>query len=453
MKNLICITGSSGVGKSTLSKFLYFIFGCNDVVTINGDDAHKWERGDTNWNIHTHLNPSSNNLHEEIESLKKLISGESIMRKRYNHDTGKFDAPVNIDPKEIILYEGLHALYGTMSELCDIGIFVETERDLLTQWKVERDTTKLGYTVDEVKSAIKRREIDESLYIEPQKQKADIIIRFEEKRDKKVHLECTYVTGVGKEIGKKIKTMYDRHRDFLSLCEMTSLEYDLVQHQGGNISYKFEDKMVITSSGKNMGDVTLLDGFSLCDSEGNLLDFSQNRPSMEYGVHLKIPHNFVLHTHPIHLNTILCSKESKKIVSEILKDYDYNYVPYFTPGQDLKNNFIPNSENTINLLESHGLICSGYSFQEVFTTSMEINQLCKIWLLKNSKNFKQFSTKNKVHGFLFPDAVVLPESMRSVNDYMLSLHREVGLTSNFLSEKEIHKLSGMEEEKYRKSLV
>ena len=62
MKNVICITGSSGVGKSTLSKFLYFIFGCNDVVTLNGDDAHRWERGDTNWDIYTHLNPSANNL-------------------------------------------------------------------------------------------------------------------------------------------------------------------------------------------------------------------------------------------------------------------------------------------------------------------------------------------------------------------------------------------------------
>jgi len=454
MKNVICITGSSGVGKSTLSKFLYFIFGCNDVVTLNGDDAHRWERGDTNWEIYTHLNPSANNLDKELENLKNLSSGESITREKYNHDTGKFDAPMDIDPKEVIVYEGLHALYGAISELCDIGIFVETERDLLTQWKVERDTTKRGYTIDQVKAAIKRREIDESLYIEPQKENADIIIRFEEKRDGRVHLDLVCQSVEHIVLANRIKSLYDRHRDFLTLCEKTSFEYELVQTQGGNISYKFEDKIVITSSGKDLGDVTLLDGFSVCDDQGVLLDKSQGRPSMETGFHLKIPHTFVLHTHPIHLNTILCCVEAKEIISSILSNYDYTYIDYYTPGDDLKNNFKVSSDIKIYLLESHGLVCSGDSFKEIFDTTMEINELCKQWLFNNSKAFKKLYNQDRrgKFNFLFPDAVVLEEKMKSINDFMLKLHKEVGLKSNFLSESEIHKLLNMKEEKYRKSL-
>ena len=45
MKNtLINIGGSSGVGKTTLSTFLSFIF--TDALHLSGDDLHKWERHD-----------------------------------------------------------------------------------------------------------------------------------------------------------------------------------------------------------------------------------------------------------------------------------------------------------------------------------------------------------------------------------------------------------------------
>ena len=54
---LINIGGSSGVGKTTLSTFLSFIF--TDALHLSGDDLHKWERHDDNWKSKTHLNPSA----------------------------------------------------------------------------------------------------------------------------------------------------------------------------------------------------------------------------------------------------------------------------------------------------------------------------------------------------------------------------------------------------------
>ena len=41
----------------------------------------------------------------------------------------------------------------------------------------------------------------------------------------------------------------------------------------------------------------------------------------------------------------------------------------------------------IVLLENHGLICSGNSFEETFNMSLKINQ-CKEWLIRNSKHLK-----------------------------------------------------------------
>ena len=234
------------------------------------------------------------------------------------------------------------------------------------------------------------------------------------------------------------------------LCRKVSLEYDLVQHGGGNISYKIDDKIVITSSGVDMGEVSLFDGFSLCSRKGKLL--TKNKPSMELEMHLQIPHNVVLHTHPIYLNTILCAENSHEIVSEILHEYDYEHIPYHTPGKDLAK--YVKSEKNIILLDNHGLVCSGSSFLEIFNQSVTINNLCKQWLIDHSLNFKVFSHdyEKQVDAYLFPDAAIIPKT-EVINNYIIDIQAKVGLTSKFLPAEEITKLKNMEEEKYRMKLL
>tara|TARA_R100000008_G_C3579551_1_gene167508 strand:- start:439 stop:1800 length:1362 start_codon:yes stop_codon:yes gene_type:complete len=453
MNTIISISGSSGVGKTTLSRMISLVVGLDNVVHLCGDDLHLWERGDVNWEKHTHLNPEANDLKRGVDDLTSLRNGKKIQRQKYNHDTGKFDPPAEVDPKSIIIYEGLHTLCADSAELSDIKIFVETDKKLKRQWKINRDTQKRGYTVEQVEDVLRRREQDELLYIQPQKENADAVIRFEEKRDRTVHLEYTANTKESLALLERVKKMYDMHREFLLLCKKTSFEYDLVQHGGGNVSYKFEDKMIITSSGRDMSEVFMLSGFSVCDLSGVSIDNQRERPSMEVGFHSKINHPVVFHTHPIYLNTILCSNESEEIMSEILYEYDYDYVSYVTPGEDLSATL--NQENVIILLENHGLICSGSSFIEVFDTSMRINQLCKEWLIRNSTTFKTFScdTTNRDDGYLFPDAIVLKDKMQNINQYMLYIQSGVGLTPRLLPTSEVEKLLNMESEKYRMSLV
>ena len=52
---LVGIGGNSGSGKTKLSKALVSILGNNHSLILNGDDLHKWERGDENWTKFTHL--------------------------------------------------------------------------------------------------------------------------------------------------------------------------------------------------------------------------------------------------------------------------------------------------------------------------------------------------------------------------------------------------------------
>ena len=61
---LINISGSSGVGKTTIATILVLVLSNlnKKVLHLCGDDLHKWERNSKNWNKFTHFNPKANNI-------------------------------------------------------------------------------------------------------------------------------------------------------------------------------------------------------------------------------------------------------------------------------------------------------------------------------------------------------------------------------------------------------
>ena len=61
-----------------LYRKLFLNFNKNDLTVVKGDDIHKWERNDLEWEKYTHLNPKANDLHLEINMLRKLKIGRSI---------------------------------------------------------------------------------------------------------------------------------------------------------------------------------------------------------------------------------------------------------------------------------------------------------------------------------------------------------------------------------------
>ena len=72
MNKLICISGTSGVGKTTIANLLSCIMENDSSIIISGDDCHKWERNNEMWKKFTHLNPEANNIELEFETLLKL---------------------------------------------------------------------------------------------------------------------------------------------------------------------------------------------------------------------------------------------------------------------------------------------------------------------------------------------------------------------------------------------
>jgi uridine kinase len=176
---LIGVGGDSGAGKSTFAKLMEQVFQKKNISVIRGDDMHKWERGDTNWNEFTHLNPKANNLHEDMLHTASLKKGERIDRRHYDHNVGKFTLPEAVQSNKIVIFEGLHPFYlSKQSDIYDLKIFIRPQEELRVHWKVVRDMQKRGYTKDQVLQQLQKREEDSNKYIKVQEERANIIISF-----------------------------------------------------------------------------------------------------------------------------------------------------------------------------------------------------------------------------------------------------------------------------------
>ena len=171
--NTIAITGDSGSGKTTLTKIIKNAF--DDSFVLECDRYHKWERGDSKWENYTHLNPEANYITKMNKDVFDLKMGNNIYQVDYDHKTGKFTDKELIESKENIIICGLHSLYVS-DNITNLKIYMDTDENLRIPWKIKRDITKRDYTIEKIYKQILDRKDDYKKYIEPQKEKADIIV-------------------------------------------------------------------------------------------------------------------------------------------------------------------------------------------------------------------------------------------------------------------------------------
>ena len=173
------IAGDSGVGKSTLINILERCLGRRNLIYIEGDGDHRWERGDRHWTEVTHLNPKANYLYRQAAHIQCLRNGGSIYRIEYDHNTGKFLESDKIKPKKYVILCGLHSLYlPQIRKNLDLKIYMDVDEKLRRYWKIQRDTISRGYSKETIIRQIEDRMPDAERYIYPQKQYADMIIRY-----------------------------------------------------------------------------------------------------------------------------------------------------------------------------------------------------------------------------------------------------------------------------------
>jgi len=196
---LIGIAADSGCGKSTFMRRLTSIFGgesklldigretntlVSDMTTVIClDDYHKWDRtgrkSNPEWpNGITALHADCQLWDKMAEDVTNLKDGKTISKPIYNHITGELDADEEITPTPIVILEGLHPMYDErVCEKLDMTVYLDITDDVKFAWKAQRDIAERGATMEEVQAAIDGRKPDFAAYVEPQKEKADIIVQ------------------------------------------------------------------------------------------------------------------------------------------------------------------------------------------------------------------------------------------------------------------------------------
>ena len=174
---VIGIAGDSGAGKDTFADAITGLFGGHSVVKLSGDDYHLWDRQKPMWQVMTHLNPVANDLEGFCRDLVSLTNGKSIQSKNYDHQTGKISKPFQITSNDFIIASGLHALYLPILRDCySLRIYLDIDEGLRRYFKLKRDVSQRGHTVDRVLTSFEKREPDSERFIRPQSTFADLTL-------------------------------------------------------------------------------------------------------------------------------------------------------------------------------------------------------------------------------------------------------------------------------------
>jgi len=317
--------------------------------------------------------------------------------------------------------------------------------------------------------------------------------------------------------------------ELIEISQKFSQGIEWVQAAGGNTSVKDKESMLIKASGMRLSEISTNHGFVAVDHVkiaqffNNGIESSEESktskqfvtncilgdntflPSMETGFHAVLD-KYVIHTHPIYLNAILCSKNSKSIIEKLFSNLDFTYIPYLAPGYFLSKQIAKSDKKPILFLENHGLITHSTDKNQAIDLHLEVIEKIKAHFSFENIDYQSIDHKkdNKFHykdkngllkninsqdlePHLFPDqsvflhnkitfsadqlkpifidlsnktisyrvekkqALAMHEVLMSVL-WVIKLQQTHLLKSTFLSPKDVADILGMDMEKYRQSL-
>lgn len=235
-------------------------------------------------------------------------------------------------------------------------------------------------------------------------------------------------------------------KDLVDLSAYAGNRVDYTQGGGGNTSVKDYDKgvMFIKASGYKLKDITANNAFVAVnqkkiaeyynsvdvsvekDYEKESAELSKSaiiptegvpllRPSVEVGFHA-ILKKYVVHTHSVYANILMCAESGESIANELLKNEDYGFIflPYINPGFELTLAMKKEIENYVKktgkypeviFMKNHGLVVSGDCLERVEEVNTEVNEIIrKHFGLED--NFKTISLTKSPTGYISDTHVV-----------------------------------------------
>ena len=176
---ILGIVGDSAAGKTTITHGLMNILGADCVTHVCTDDYHKYDRKERAERGITPLRPDCNYIDVLEQHLECLHYGQPILKPVYEHATGTLVRPEYVQPRQFVIVEGLLGFSTpTLRQFYDVKVYLDPPEDMRRVWKIKRDTTKRGYTTEQVLAELERREPDSRDFIRPQREYADIVVRF-----------------------------------------------------------------------------------------------------------------------------------------------------------------------------------------------------------------------------------------------------------------------------------
>lgn len=174
------IIGDSGSGKSTVARGVRELIGPERVTTLELDDYHRYSRAERQELGLTALNPMVHNLSLVQEHLNLLRAGRPVRNRSYDHTDGTFGPMRVLDPEEVVIVRGLLGFpTEELRAAYDLAAFLYPEAELLFRWKLRRDTRSRGYSEAEVLKSIARHLVDSKIYVLPQADRADLVVRYD----------------------------------------------------------------------------------------------------------------------------------------------------------------------------------------------------------------------------------------------------------------------------------
>jgi phosphoribulokinase len=176
---MLAIAGDSAAGKTTLTRGIAAALGPDRATAICVDDYHRYDRAERRDVPFTVLNPDCNYIDIMEQHLQLLALGRPILKPVYDHSGGQLVRPVLVEPRDFVLVEGLLPLHTKLARACfDITVYLDPPEEIRHKWKLKRDCADRGYSPDQVLSELERREPESAAYIRPQRQWADVCVRF-----------------------------------------------------------------------------------------------------------------------------------------------------------------------------------------------------------------------------------------------------------------------------------
>ena len=176
---ILGIVGDSATGKTTISGALVDILGDEQVLHVATDDYHKYDREQRKELGITPLHPDCNYMDIIAQHLALVRDGQPILKPVYVHSDGSFGPPEYVAPKPFAVIEGLLGYHtDELRDLYDVRVFLAPPEELRRKWKISRDTSKRGYTEEDVHKDLDKREPDSAEFIRPQERYADVVIKF-----------------------------------------------------------------------------------------------------------------------------------------------------------------------------------------------------------------------------------------------------------------------------------